>query len=77
MLTGEAAGGLSDGNVPGQALQGEAADGSAPEDAAQTGGQAGNVKTGDSSTWEILFFLFVLSGIVIVAEKIRRLNMDK
>lgn len=44
-----------------------------PEDS-QAGGLAWLVKTGDADTWFVMAILLVLSAIVIVADKIRRLN---
>lgn len=44
-----------------------------PEDS-QTGGLDWLVKTGDADTWFVMAILLVLSAIVIVADKIRRLN---
>lgn len=44
---------------------------------AQPGAPGETVKTGDGSTWESLFFLLVISGMVIVAGKIRRLDLEE
>lgn len=66
-----------DGELPGKEPS-KAPSGTAPsEDAAHSGVRAGQVNTGDVGLWEPLFFLFVFSGIVTVAVKIRRLGLEE